>query len=204
MEKKKPVRLTKEEWAVAGDLWRTGDYTLAQLSKKFRGIEPTYLSKQFSKLGIVRGSLRAEIERRVSEEIEKRAVASASEKAEKLQSTLDDAYKWVEGIGKLNMLLLAEAAKPENRTRVGAYLEDNIKAFKAINIAAQTCQTIRQERLMALGVRDYEYEAAEDLPTLPITEMTAEEIAIVQSGQDLLEFGPGEEDGEFEDMDGEA
>ena len=99
--------------------------------------------------------------------------------AQRMRDTLEEHYLWASSVAKLLMMEIANAKK-EN-VPVGS----KEKTIRALERSAQALRVCRQERMITLGVREYEYESDEDLPVLSVERMSAEDMDELRQQQAL-------------------
>lgn len=160
---------TVSEWAKAEALWATGDVTLEELAKMV-GVSTTSVSLHMKKAGITKGEKADERRKAVSEKVAEEAMGDISEHAQRIKETKDEHYKASQSIAKLTLRELAKAQ--QEHTPFGA-ITPNLKALEvAMNILAKS----QQARWQILGLDRPDAVDDTELPSLEITELTADEI----------------------------
>lgn len=187
-------RLTPTEWETIKTIWATGNSTANELAKRF-GVNPETIYLKMKKLGVKKGSEATRYTSQVRKRLEERMNGPADEIADRIRETKENFYKWNKSVA---MLAMKEIADARSSGRPMSAISANLKTYEtATNILART----RAEQYKVLGL-DEEREQVKDLPTLLISEMTAEEVEEVKSrieenddddlmsaADSLLEFG---------------
>lgn len=186
-------RLTPTEWETIKTIWATGNSTANELAKRF-GVNPETIYLKMKKLGVKKGSEATRYTSQIRKRLEERMNGPADEIADRIRETKENYYKWNKSVA---MLAMKEIADARNSGRPMSAISANLKSYEtATNILART----RAEQYKVLGLDD-EREQVNDLPSLLISEMTADEVEMVKSRMDegdddlmsaadgLLEFG---------------
>lgn len=170
----KGKRLSQKQWAEAESLWELGQVTLAELSEKY-GKHQSLFWKHFSKRGIKKGS-KAEV---MKDRIHEAAVNAATEDMKLLQArireTKDEHYKMAQALAKLTWSEVLTAK--QSGTPFGAKLNDLRALDSAMNVLAKA----RQERYAVLGLDKDDFVDEEGLPELVISELTQEQIELLNA-----------------------
>lgn len=186
--------LTPTEWETIKTIWATGNSTAAELGKRF-GINPETIYLKMKKLGIKKGSEATRYTSQVRKRLEERMNGPADQIADRIRETKENFYKWNKTIA---MLAMKEIADAKAAGRPMSAISANLRSYEiTTNILART----RGEQYTILGL-DEEREQTKELPSLLISEMTADEVEMVKSRMDensdddlmgaadaLLEFG---------------
>jgi hypothetical protein len=178
--KSKTVRLTLKEWSEAEAIWSAGMMTRKALAEKLKITERT-LQRHMVEAKIERGSKTSEHKEAVAEELKKVEVTDATILALRIRETKEDHFKMVDGLGKLtwNTVLKARAdAKP-----IATIMND----LKAIGAALSNIAAVRAEKWALLGLDQESYIDEDEIPSLLISELTAEQVAELRN-RDHSEF----------------
>lgn len=185
-EAKKGKRMTPKDWAEAIALWEYGEVTLEELSEKY-GLAKETFSRRFTKEGAVKGRLADEHEEKVREKISKKMVADTVTTIERQKMAKEDFYNNSIALSKLSMHEIVNAKKAK------IPLGGTLAALKAIEKAAQIQKICKDNIWMILGLDKDEDVDLDDLPDLPITEMSAREIEEMHQRQINDALGLGDE-----------
>jgi transposase-like protein len=169
--------LTEKQKAEAIALWQSGEVTLTQLAARF-GRTTRALSAMFDKAGVKKGEKSAEVHAAVQQQVAQQIVGDAGLIAQKIRETKDSHYAAAKVIASLIQKQLVSA---QQKGQPFATVQNEIKTLK---LAAEALATLREERFVILGIADGEKEGDDDLPELPIHEMTADQILDMQRRQD--------------------
>jgi hypothetical protein len=169
--------LTEKQKAEATAIWQAGEMTLDELAKRF-GRTTRAMSTLFAKAGAKKGDKRAEVHAAVQQQVNQQIAGDASVIANKIRETKDSHYALARVIAGLIQRELVQA-QTQNKPFSGILNE-----IKTLKLAAEALSTLRAERYILLGIADGEKDDPDDLPELPIMEMTAEQIADMQKRQD--------------------
>ena len=185
--RKRVARLTESEKAEAIALYKAGDATLTDLSKRFGKNKQTF-ANLFKALSIVKGSSAAEISKKIADEVAKTIVSDAALYAKRIKDTKEETYNTSTAISKMVTATLVRARSeglPYGTTT------NDLKAFK---IAAETLRITREERYIVLGITNADDLTDRPLPDLMIQELNAVDI------EEMSRQNRVSDDGEF-DMD---
>lgn len=185
--KESPKRLSDEQWQAAKIKWRSGNYTLEQLSEEFK-VSPQALQRRFKRNDVIKGEDKMAYEEKIRE-AELRARADVARKEEKAMREKADGLKKfilsaVEITGKK---LMAEMAK--NRDAPLEALQESAKAAKEITLVMKNSADIVEKIVPSEEVDP------DDLPELYVSELTKddiEEIKRAQLEEELDILGNGE------------
>lgn len=157
-------------------MWQSGRFTLEELSVKFDR-DPNYLSRFFTKMAVKKGDMAEEVERRVAAAVQKRieedAVAEAESDARRTIEVKESTYKALEYLRKLSLKYVIDGDK-------GLKLGGQLNTIKAIQLAIDNIRKAQDGQWQVLGLNGEKQVVVEDLPTLPIQEMTSKDIERVQ------------------------
>ncbi|CAG9228805.1 hypothetical protein [Burkholderia vietnamiensis] len=169
--------LTEKQRAELIALWRSGDATLEELGKRFNRT-PRALSMMFAKEGVKKGEKRAEVHAAVQQKVAEQIAGDATVIAGKIRETKDSHYAASKVIAQLIQNQLVKAQRDQVPF---ATVQAEIKTLK---LAAEALSVCREERFIVLGIANGEKEEDDDLPELPIHEMTAAQILDMQQRQE--------------------
>lgn len=105
--------------------------------------------------------------------------------AQKLRQTREDSYKNFEALQRAGMAVITKAVHDAGGVVSPGVIAACEKDMKALNKMAETLRLCTHGRLLALGVRDYEYDAQSDLPVLTVEKLTPEQVEAVREQQRL-------------------
>lgn len=182
-----PRGLTVAQKAEAVTLWRSGDYTLDMLAKKFDKRRELF-SRMFKRMGIEKGSGIAAATAKAVEAAETRAVRDTEETLQKIAKVKDQHLRMSSDIAKL---AYAEILRARQAGLDLGTLKDVMATLKA---AGEIVANARKEAYVVLDVEKHEAETElEDLPELTVRELTTSEIEQLQqaTGDDGLDDDMG-------------
>lgn len=162
------THLTPAQKAKAIELWKSGRFTLEDLSKMY-GKAPRTFMRLFKKEGIEKGSSAEEIAEKVKEEVKKTAVGEVMETVDKIRATKEEHYKVNQVLFKMHWNEITRLVSERLPMAAGA------ANFKAIQLALQNFRVIREERYTLLGITE-ENDISDELPELSIHELTQDQI----------------------------
>ena len=165
---KKPVLLTRKEWAECELLWARGDNTLKQLSEKFRGIRPETISQHMRREGIKKGESADLVKAEMENALRNRERKFADSRAERIIQTREEMFLITRGL-TIAVAKVVNEAKQKNE-QLGIHL-NTIKAHKEAIAAVK----MGREEVYAILNYDPTDAGEEDLPELVVREMTEEE-----------------------------
>lgn len=187
------VRLTPKEKAQAIALWRSGEATLEDLSKRFKK-RPETFSRLFKKLSIAKGSAIAEAAAKLEEATISHAEAEHQESLRRLKAVRDEHFKMSTGLAKLAW---AEIVRARQASLPLDTLKDTMATLK---IAGDLIGNARKELFEILGAEKLEKdEELDDLPELTVRELTNNEIEQIQTASEIDEDVVTGDDLELED-----
>lgn len=180
--------LTVAQKAEAVALWRSGDYTLEMLAKKF-GKRREQFSRLFKRMGIEKGSGVAAATAKAVEAAEARASRDTEEVLQKIAKIKEQHLRMSTDIAKL---AYAEILRARQAGLDMGTLKDVMATLKA---AGEIVANARKEAYVVLDVEKHEKdEDLESLPELTVRELTNDEITQLQQapGDDGLDDDMGE------------
>jgi hypothetical protein len=167
--RRKP-KLKPATWAEIAEYWETGQYTLKELSARYK-ISPESISQKMKKMGKVKGARAGEISKEITNVVRQEAVIPARVVAERLRDTREQHYEWSSNLTRMMMHQIAVTVVKDKKP-ISA-IADDIRAYER---ALNALKVGREERFAALGVREDDSSQTQELQELPIREMTAEEV----------------------------
>lgn len=177
--------LTVSQKAEAAALWRSGEYTLEELSKKF-GKTPEALSRLFKRMGAVKGEAAKEAAKKRDEMLEAKMLADAEETMRRILKTREDHYKMSQAIAYMAFKELQQAKAAELDV---ARLKDVMVVYKMVG---EIVGNSRREIFDILNVEKHDQLQENDqLPDLTVRELTGEELKALrgQLANDTLDIG---------------
>jgi len=169
-------RLAGTQWESAKAMWRSGDYTLNDLSERF-GISVNGLYKRFRRENVSKGADADAIAQAASEAVKQTVVANADELVTQAIEIKAEALRASRAITKRLMYEMATATK--NKQAMSTILYD-IKALKEASVVvANNYKTATA----ILGLDNMGKDDADDLPDLFVGTMTDEDIAAIRQAQ---------------------
>lgn len=169
MTTEKKTQPKPKQWAEAEALWELGEATRDEIAKKLN-VTPTAVTMHMKKVGCVRGSRAEEHRKRVSEEVAEAALSDATVHAQRIKETKDDHYVMASALAKLAWGEIRQAKQDRSPLSV---VTSNIKAIEAaMNVIAKA----RIERWAVLGLDRPDAVDTNELPSLVIEELTADQI----------------------------
>ena len=166
-------RLTKSQWGEAEALWKTGDFSLAQLGEKFK-ISRESLSRHFTAKGITKGE--KTIEDNVRARLEQAAAEDHSVVLNRIRETKEESYTWFRALGRMSVNEII-AAKQN-----GIPLGNSLNAIRAIEAAQRVVTMAWEGRASVLGL-DKDSALDEELPELIVRGMTPEEVMALRTAK---------------------
>lgn len=165
---------TKKAEVVA--LWKTGDYTLDQLSKKY-GRSKEALSRIFAKAGAEKGSYAKEVGEEATKAVEKKLLEESAVLADMIRIAKTDANKLFETLRKLMIETIVKnraAGKP-----MAAILGD----IKVIDLAARAARNIQAGQFEVLGINKEDKNKKEELSELKISGLSTHDIESLKQAE---------------------
>ncbi|MET2951327.1 hypothetical protein ABXV18_24905 [Vibrio owensii] len=173
-ESKKKI-LPAKDYRTICQMWRSGDYTLSELAKKFDTNEKS-LRQRLYRDGIKKGQDAKLHDQAVSEVLQKETAKNAVETRNAIATLQKNHLSWLDQISKRALFITVQSAKEE--TPLGNF-KDDIKALKDVSdILRSNYQTAAK----ILRVDDIT-ELEEELPTFTVAEMTADDVAEIRDAQ---------------------
>ena len=166
-------RLTTKQWTEAETLWELGEVHQIDLARKYK-ISEQAVHMHMKRNGIVRGAKAEAHKKKVAEEVVKASIDDSLIIAGRIRETKEEHYKMASGIAKLAW---AEILKAKQDGSPIAVATNNLKALDA---AMNVMLKARTERWVVLGLDRTDYVDEEGLPELLISELTADEIELLQ------------------------
>ena len=175
-DKRSYVRLSPATWAEIRALWETGEPTLAQLSDRY-GVTTRAIQAHLEKHGTTKGSAAQVLTARVEAEIYASHMLDPEDLISRARDIRIAAYDGAVRLERLLSATLDAAAADPKATFAAA------AAVKMIANASQALERLHSLKRAALGLRD-DSDLNDELPTLIIQDMTADDIKAVRRGQD--------------------
>jgi hypothetical protein len=180
--------LTVAQKAEAVALWRGGEVTLEDLSKKFKK-RPETFSRLFSRMGIKKGAASEELAKKMAAKVEARALSSVDEQLTRIAAMKDEQYKMQSGLAKIAWAEIVRARQ------AGLDLAGLKELMQTIKLAGEIFGNARKELYTVLGVEEMDKrEEFDDLPELTVRELTQNEVGQLRdtvSEDDALDTDPG-------------
>jgi len=171
-------KLTVSQRAEAAALWRTGSFTLEDLSKKFKK-RPEAISRMLKAMGALKGEGALEAAKKIADTIEARTLTSAEETMKKIAATKDEHFRMSRGLAALAW---SELVRARNEKLDIAQFKDLMMTLK---LAGDVIGNARKELFEILNVERYDKEQDfDDLPELTVRELTGGEISQLQTTVD--------------------
>lgn len=158
-----------KQWAEMEALWALGEITRDEIAKKL-DVSPTAVTMHMKKVGVVRGSKAEENRKRISAEVMDAAVSDATIHAQRIKETKDYHYRMSDSLARMAMQEILEAK------RSGHPLSVATSNLKALDAAVTVIAKARIERWAVLGLDRPDAVDTNELPTLVIEELTADQI----------------------------
>ena len=211
MSSKKTPTISSEMFDQILKLVVVEHFDLEKIAEEF-SVDPKSLQ---SKVDSARALVQKKIEERVAEfgaeeelkriQAKKEAAFDPDDLAERLRESRQEYYEWNKLIGKLVMTELMKTVPKNGSGKVAIPLGNVEKNIRTLRTAAETLRVTRAERLISLGIREFEYEdQEEELPVLVVQKMTDESIDELRTRQtleagtfDVVDDLSGAEDADF-------
>ncbi|MGA0598132.1 hypothetical protein [Enterovirga sp. CN4-39] len=178
--KRKYTRPSESTWAEICAFWEVGDSTLEELSERF-GVARRTLQAHFAKHGVIKGCKAAAMAQSVQEEVFSRELNDHDVTVARAKATREAAYNNAIAIEALVMGQLEAAKKDPSSTHKVA------SAIRALSLAAAAVERLHAVKKAALGL-DRDNVLEEELPTLVIQDLTAEDLAELQARDEQDEY----------------
>lgn len=203
-------RLTGEQWLEAEALYLTGQANGAEISRRY-GVSASAVSQRFNAKGLRYGSLRPEVEAKTREKVVEKVSGKAAEavsafaeaRRRRIEETKEAAYRYQETTDKQLAGILAEVAKNRAAAAAGTPIPGAPVEFgsvfhsvRALALAKKAFAIGRAERWAILEIEGD--VAEEELPSLVVQDLTAEEVQEMRSNSSLAMGDEVEEDGDAE------
>lgn len=154
-------------------MWSSGEYTAAQIGKKYDRTGRT-VESIMSTRGIKKGERSEALHERVREKVEEAMVAEASVIVERAKETKEEHYRMSAAVAKLVWMEIAECKK--NGLPFGSLAAN----MKALSLAMGVLEKARMERYAVLGL-DAEKDSDDVIPELNVGELTQDQVASLRS-----------------------
>lgn len=180
--------LTVGEKARAAAMWRSGEYSLEQLSREFSR-RPETLSRMFKSMGVEKGDAAKKTSRAVEKRLKEAAVSDIEKTLARIAETRDSHYQMSRSLALFAFrdIVLARQAGTDV-----AKLKDKMAVYK---MASEVVGTSRKELWALLEVEKHiESEEDSNLPELRVMELTQNEIVQLQSQDNEDDLGMDMED----------
>jgi hypothetical protein len=169
-------RLLPAQWEEIKELWELGTVNLADLSNRF-GISKQAIHKGLKKRGVVYGSRRHEVGKRIAEEATKAAATAGAEFVAKRRSLIDQAKT---NYLKSNNFIMLQTMQLLQDAKAKAHAFGTLNAdLNALQQAAKILTATRKETYTILEVEEDVDET--QLPKLIVEDLTEDEIFQIQS-----------------------
>ncbi len=186
-------RPSPKQWAEAEAIWTSGMMTVESIAKKM-GISERAVKMHMAKHKVVRASKAPEHRERVEEAIKQSQIDDATITAARIRETKESHYKLADNFAKLTWEEILKA-KRDNLP-----VSTAMNNLKALDIAFSTIKKVREEKWAVLGLDKDTFVDDDTLPDLVVSELTAEQIAVLRS-RDHTEFEDLPEDNNAESDD---
>jgi hypothetical protein len=180
--KAKRKRITPAEWATANALWESGQHTLGEISKQL-DISKEHLSRQFKKNNVEKGAKVADITGRVEEEIINAAAAATKLRVTRIGETKEQHYVWADAVIKMMMMSVGKANKAGSPM---AIVDADAKAGERVLSVLSKAQQIKWQ---CLGLDKEDFVGTDELPELPIKNLTEVEIEEIRNRATAISMG---------------
>lgn len=176
--KKGATALTVSQKAEAATLWRMGEVTLQDLSKKF-GKRPETFSRLFKEMGIKKGSGLQQATQQAQQAAQAKVINDAEVLAARIAKVKEDHIRMSDGLAKIAW---AEIVRCRQANLDLAKLKDLMQMLK---LAGEVVGRSREELYALLQIEDHDKEKDPDeLPDLTVRELTPSEITQLQNQED--------------------
>lgn len=168
-------RLSPEEWRTVSQLYGTGSVTLPELSAQF-GVSVRSLQNHLAESGTLKGSAAHEATKAATAHALATASPPPAMLTERIRAAKEATYS---NALTLQTMLMAQLLPLQEGTIAlppGA-------AVRVIEQAANALDRVRRVQWAALGIDKEDPTAIEDLPELPIRELTPEEVEEIRAQQ---------------------
>jgi predicted transcriptional regulator len=170
----------KKRWAEAEALWALGEVTAEDIAKKL-DVSRSAVFSHMKNAGIVKGSRADELRKKVHSKVEEALISDSAIFAQRIKETKEEHYRWSQVLAKFAFNEILTAQRSSTPYSVAT---PNLKAIEsAMNVLSKA----RQERWAVLGLDRPDAVDTNELPTLVIEELTADQIEELRS-RDFNEF----------------
>ena len=158
-----------KQWAEMEALWELGEITRDEIAKKL-DVSPTAVTMHMKKVGVVRGSKAEEHRRKITQSTTEAAISDATVYAQRIKETKDAHYQMSQALAGMAFREILNAQKD------GSPLSVATSNLKALDAAVTVIAKARQERWAVLGLDRPDAVDTNELPSLVIEELTADQI----------------------------
>jgi hypothetical protein len=190
-ERRKPVgavHMTARDIVTARAMREKEGWTIEAIASHFRK-HPSSIRKLFKRLDIKKGARVKEVQERVEKKMDEEIITDAIIRTRRIKETREDHYSHTKMLEKLLVSEIVEMKKS------GGDISSLINNVKTYVEAIKGLRLGQEVRFLSLGIKDGDDPEDENLPDLTLTELTAEEIAMIQANTDQ---------GDVLDIDGEG
>lgn len=168
--------MTPAKWAQIEEAWVQGKFaTLSDLSEHFK-VPVNSLKIRFNDRKLRRGQAIEEYNKKIEEELAKKAAEQAKLLAARVEETREQHYQMATGITKLTY---AEILKAKQDGVPLSAVKGNLSSLET---AMKVLKMAREERFAVLGLNEKEPDDDDEgLPELVISELTPEDIETLRS-----------------------
>lgn len=158
-----------KQWAEMEALWELGEITRDEIAKRL-DVTPTAVTMHMKKVGVIRGSKAEEHRKKIAEATTDAATGDAAIYAQRIRETKDAHYKMAEHLAKMAFSEILTAQRDK------APLSVATSNLKALDAAVTVIAKARIERWAVLGLDRPDAVDTNELPSLVIEELTADQI----------------------------
>jgi hypothetical protein len=175
--KRDPFFVPPLKWAAIESAWKFGKFkSLHELSKEF-GVPLNILASRFNSRGIKKSESIEAYDRKVQEEIDKKAKADVKLIVERIKETREEHYRISSNMAKLAWGSVIEAKQ------TGKPFQALKNDLDALEKAMRIIKMSREERFAVLGVGQEGEENLETLPELLVSELSEQDIEQLRNAQ---------------------
>lgn len=193
--KKGTKKLTVAQKAELAAFYSSGTCSIADLAKKYDK-SPDTIVRIIKTMGVIKGSSVQETAKKITEQIEQRALTDLEVIMQKIVKAKEEYYVMNNALAKMVWNEIRQEKSKENADL--GRLKD---AMTTLKVASDLIGNSRKEIFSILNVERFDEERSHDeLPELTVRELTGLEIKQLQSQQDEDELGGAmmDEDGSGE------
>ncbi|KQT77980.1 hypothetical protein [Methylobacterium sp. Leaf466] len=180
---RKYARLAPSIWAEIVAQWETGEFTLEQLSHQ-HGVTVRGIQMHLAKNKVTKGSQAKVVASKVMARVYEETLPDVDATVQRAIDTRETAYRNAVAIENMIIERLEGAAADPGTTFAAA------SAIKMLGIAAAALERLHGLKRAALGLND-DSLIDDDLPTLQIQDLSAEEITEMHRNQHEDDPDPG-------------